>query len=70
MCLGDFVSNPADLLFQAIKCYLCPRARIHTHLDENETQTEFEDRNDTLSEFWDQNDTPLHVRGPAMNFTL
>ena len=51
MCLGDFVSNPANLLFQAIKSSLCPRARIHTHLDENETQTEFEDRNDTLSEF-------------------
>ena len=70
MCLDDFVSNPANLLFQAIKSSLCPRARIHTHLDENEPQTEFEDRNDTLSEFWDQNDTPLHVRGPAMNFTL
>ena len=70
MCLGDFVSNPANLLFQAIKSSLCLRARIHTHLDENETQTEFEDRNGTLCEFWDQNDTPLQVRGPAMNFTL
>ena len=48
MCLGDFVSNPADLLFQAIKCYLCPRARIHTHLVENETKTEFKDRKDTF----------------------
>jgi len=48
MGLGDSVSNLANLLFQAIKSSLCLRARIHTHLDENETQKEFEDRNDTL----------------------
>ena len=61
MCLGDFISNPANLLFQAMKSYLYPWARIHTHLDENETQIEFKDRNDTLYEFWDQDDTPLQV---------
>ena len=61
MCLGDFVSNPANLLFQAIKSCLYIRVEIHTRLDEYGIQIKFKDRNDTLSKFKDRNDTPPQV---------
>jgi len=51
MCQGDFVYNPANILFQAIKFYLCTQVRIHSRLDEYETKTEFKDRDDTFSKF-------------------